>query len=151
MNDGLQGSETAVGNGLQSEVAGRAGIHALILPIDSVPSHWKPRVQFVALIPLMPDETEQVLAEEPITPRIADGEIPFARLVAGGSTISEIASALRISHRSVERRIAQLRERFGAESKAELAIFLSRHLIGGEDAASPASEERPRKEGIPGN
>jgi DNA-binding CsgD family transcriptional regulator len=50
----------------------------------------------------------------------------LARLTARGLTVSAMAGRLNLSARSVNRRLARLRERLGVASTAELAVELAR-------------------------
>ena len=98
----------------------------LILDPDRVPDVWKDRVQEVALVPLLPSETEQLLDEGRAQPAVAAQDPEFLRRAARGDSAGEIARALSISTRSVHRRLARLRDSFGVRSGAELAAELSR-------------------------
>lgn len=57
-------------------------------------------------------------------PRPADDGL--AALVSAGHSAAEIAAALHVSHRTAQRRIAALRHRHGAGSRAELVAILAR-------------------------
>jgi DNA-binding CsgD family transcriptional regulator len=50
----------------------------------------------------------------------------LAHLTAQGLTVSAMANRLSLSARSVNRRLARLRQQFGVGSTAELAVSLAR-------------------------
>lgn len=98
----------------------------VVLEPEAVPDRWKGRARYVALIPLVGSEGDQVLAGEPAAPDISAQDEGLARLIARGLSTSEIARRLSVSERSIERRTASLRKQFGLQSKEELSLFLAR-------------------------
>lgn len=78
----------------------------------------------VALIPLLPDEARDVLAGR--RSGLSTDEAALVRLVAKGMTLERVGRALGISSRAVSRRLARLRDQFGAETNVELVARLAR-------------------------
>jgi DNA-binding NarL/FixJ family response regulator len=76
-------------------------------------------------VPLLPDEVAGLLSGQPIVPGVGPEDEEVARLLARGTPLSDIAHKLGISRRTVDRRVARLREHFSARSKAELATVLA--------------------------
>jgi DNA-binding CsgD family transcriptional regulator len=97
----------------------------VLLPEAAVPERWRSRAIAMWLVPLLPDEAEQILEEGRAEPGMTPAEEAVACLVARGMTVDAIARQLRISPRSVNRRLASLRERIGVASTAELAAALA--------------------------
>lgn len=93
-----------------------------------LPDLWRERAVPVFLVPLLPDESNQILTGG----RIDGGVAPpaanenFLSLVARGSTIRQMADELGVSTRTVQQRLQELRSRLGVASKAELAALLAR-------------------------
>ncbi len=80
----------------------------------------------LALVPLMAAEADEMLAGRLIVPELSREDEGLARLAAQGLSAEEIAKRLHMTPRSVYRRLARLRERFGASTSAELAARLAR-------------------------
>ena len=59
---------------------------------------------------------------------VTSREVDVARLILGGRTNREIADALVLSPKTVERHLSNLFGRFGASSRAELARAAAPHL-----------------------
>lgn len=78
------------------------------------------------MVPLLPEETKDLLAGRPVTGQLEPDDELVARLAAKGLSTEVIAKRLSMSPRSVQRRLARLRDRVGAHSKAELSTLLSR-------------------------
>jgi DNA-binding CsgD family transcriptional regulator len=94
---------------------------------DLVPERWRARVRPLALVPLLPDETRDLLATGRITDTaIGDLGEDFVQLVAAGTSRENIVRALGLSMRTVDRRFARLREHLGVDSRAEVAAELVR-------------------------
>jgi DNA-binding CsgD family transcriptional regulator len=98
----------------------------LFLSPNLVPDDWRDRSIEMALVPLLAEEAERVLGGHPASPEMSAGESELVKLVAAGASAPEIARSLGISVRSAERRLAELRDRFGAGSSAELVAYLAR-------------------------
>lgn len=105
----------------------RAG--CVLLHTADVPEQWRMRAIPVSLVTLLPDEAAQLLAGEPVTPALEGDELAFARLVAKGETAAGIGRALGITTRTVYRRLARLRDRFGVATTPELLNRLGRHHL----------------------
>ena len=93
----------------------------------------------VVMIPLTSDESDQLLGHEPIQADELGQDVDLMRLVARGLSAEVIASRLGLAPRSVYRRLARLREAFGAESTAELATELARRGFG---VSEPTAADR---------
>jgi DNA-binding NarL/FixJ family response regulator len=91
-----------------------------------VPKAWRDRVVPLALVPLLPEEAGAVLKEGGTLPRITGDDVRLARAIARGVSLAQIARDLGLPLRTVQRKCAQFRERFGVESTAELAAALAK-------------------------
>jgi len=92
----------------------------LLVPPEVASEEWRARGVPLLLVPLEP--AEAVSAAPPLEP----AEEALARLVARGQSPRIIARELSVPLRTVYRRLANLRERFGASSTAELGTELAR-------------------------
>lgn len=99
----------------------RAAAWLFVRP-DAVPAQWHDRAEPMALIPLVPEEVRHVLGT---APDVEPGDVRLVRLAARGRTAAAIARDLGVSSRTVERRLAALRQEFGVGSTAELAVALA--------------------------
>ena len=106
--------------------AQRDGVWILI-PDKSLPERWADRAVSLALVRLLPEESERLLATGETGPSLHPEEEQLARLAARGMGAEDIARTLHMTPRSVYRRLARLRKRFGATSRAELAAVLAKH------------------------
>ncbi len=79
----------------------------------------------MALVPLIPEEAEQLLDAGGAVPGLTLEDERIARLVARGRSAEVIARELHMTERSVYRRLATLRKRLGVSSGAELAARLA--------------------------
>lgn len=100
----------------------------IVEPAD-VPPRWEERAVPVLVVPLLPEEATAILQQGQLR-AVDPAEERLARLVAQGMTVDAIARALGITSRSVQRRLANLRERLGVGSTAELAVELARRGFG---------------------
>lgn len=98
----------------------------VLLPMESVPPQWRQRATLLALVPLLPEEAKSVLQEGSAVPRLDAEEERLVRLVASGMNAESIAGELGVTSRSVSRRLARLRQRFGVDENSGLAAFLAR-------------------------
>ncbi len=80
----------------------------------------------MSLVRLLPEEAEKLLQSGQTWPAMSLEEENLARLVASGMGAPEIARRLHMTPRSVYRRLAGLRRRFGARNSTELAAFLAK-------------------------
>lgn len=101
-------------------------LSGLVLESDEVPETWRPRAVRVWFVRLTSEEVTLLLDQEPPRVQIDPEDEPVARLVARGMPAKAIANDLGLTARGVYRRIARLRERFGAGSIPELVAELSR-------------------------
>jgi DNA-binding CsgD family transcriptional regulator len=98
----------------------------VILSLDALPDAWGARAIPLALVPLTPAEVGQLLSHEPVEQRIAGADLSLIHLVARGHGTAEISRELGISARTVNRRVAVLRDEFGVSTIQELATELAR-------------------------
>jgi DNA-binding NarL/FixJ family response regulator len=97
----------------------------LFLQADHVPEQWRLRARAAAFVPLTAGELTELLGGVPPQPELTDDEEALARLIARGSSVSAISRQLRVSSRTVERRLALLRRRLGVGSSVDLALALA--------------------------
>lgn len=97
----------------------------LLLPPEAVPEPWLSRSREVRLVPLLPEEAVGMLRGGGAPSELTGDELPLARLLARGLSAAAISKELGLSVRTVERRLAHLRDRFGVRSTAELATLFS--------------------------
>lgn len=95
----------------------------IVPPTIELPAAWSARTITVRLLALAPTEVAELI-ERKGTQR--DRDPPFLQLVARGLPARDIARRLRITDRSVYRRLAGLRDEFEVETNAELAAVLAR-------------------------
>ena len=106
------------------------GTKGVVVAVDpgQVPEPWRGRAELVALIRL--DDGEALRLFESLSPPT---DLPedeeFLRLVASGHPTRDIARLLGLSRRTVERRIADLRERFEVETTPQLVALLTRRGV----------------------
>ena len=117
----------------------------LFLDPSSVPQQWADRAIPIVMVPLTAEESAQVLSDEPVKPDTVAADTDLMRLVARGLSAEVIARRLGLAPRSVYRRLARLRDSFGAETTAALATELARRGFGVSDRTSdgrgPDTEE----------
>lgn len=115
-------------HGATSPCAGRptpesASVGWFFLPMADVPDRWVERALPMALVPLLPAESAELLAG---VPRSDEGEVHFRRLVAQGKSRAQMAKDLSISLTTVDRRLRRLLDELGCKSRAEAAGMLAR-------------------------
>lgn len=93
---------------------------------EAVPDEWRARALPVFLVPLDRDEAGDLLRSGSTERLIDNEEEELLRLVARGFSARTIARRMGRSERSIHRRLARLRERYGASSTQELATELAR-------------------------
>jgi DNA-binding CsgD family transcriptional regulator len=98
----------------------------LLIPDDALPERWESRAMRLSLVRLLPKEAEQFLEGGVTSPAMSDEEEGLARLVASGMGAPDIATTLHMTPRSVYRRLARMRKRFGARNSTELAAMLAK-------------------------
>jgi DNA-binding NarL/FixJ family response regulator len=98
----------------------------LLVPEDALPDRWAMRAIRLSLVRLLPEESEQLLEQGVTSPALSAEEEGLARLVALGMGAPDIAEALHMTPRSVYRRLARMRKRFGARNSTELAAMLAK-------------------------
>ena len=98
----------------------------IILTPGAVPEAWRPRAIEMVLVPMTPAEANELLSEAPVEQAIAPRDLPLVHLLARGHSASEIARALNMSHRTVNRHVARLREEFAVSTIQELGTELAR-------------------------
>ncbi|MGH2709936.1 MAG: hypothetical protein ACRDH9_01870 [Actinomycetota bacterium] len=102
--------------------------------LRDVPERWRSRAVPGILVSLLPEETDKVLgaAGDEIEPE----DVPLLGLVARGLTVAAIARTLGIPIRTLNRRLAELREEFEVGSTTELTGLLARRGFWYEAEAS---------------
>ena len=93
----------------------------ILISDGETPDEWRQRAQPMNLVPLLPEEVDGLLGNGG-----PDQDDELLRLVARGSTTEQIARALDLSRRTVERHLARLREKYDQPTTAALASFLAR-------------------------
>jgi DNA-binding CsgD family transcriptional regulator len=111
----------------------------LLVGEGRVPTRWRPRARWVALIPLLPEEVSSLAAGEEARLTLDPQEERIASLLARGLSVSVIARELGEPLRTVQRRLARLRDRVGVRSTSELAVLLAARGFG-------AGESRPSRD-----
>ena len=94
--------------------------------VAELPDRWRQRAVAVWLLPLSPDEMDTLLEENRLLPTLAPRDAEIATLLVAGLPPSVIARRVGLSSRTVHRRLAALRERFGTGSTMELALLLAK-------------------------
>lgn len=111
--------ETGIGTGM-----GRGGW--LFLAEADIPDRWRERAVPVMFVPLLPEETGEILVGVPARPELTEQDEALLRLMAHDASIQDAADQLGLHIRTVERRLASLRKRFNLTSTAELLRFAAR-------------------------
>lgn len=111
-------------SGEGEEVGPGLGQAWVIMDRVSVPPRWADRATDVALIPLLPDESADLLNGHPIS-RMDCADEELLRLIGQGLSSRSMAGRLGVSERTVDRRIARLKDVFGAASRFDLARISS--------------------------
>ncbi len=106
-----------------------SGSEVWVFIAGEVPSRWLDRARPGSLVALLPEEADALLGHDD-TETIDDHDRELAHLLARGLTVPAIARQLGVSPRSVDRRLASLRERLGVGSTPELALALARRGFG---------------------
>ncbi len=97
----------------------------LFLRPEAVPDRWRDRTIPMVAVPLAPGEMAQFLADG--APReLGSEEEELIRLVGRGLSVRAMALELGITPRSVQYRLARLREKFGVKSTTELVAEAAR-------------------------
>ena len=97
----------------------------VFIPPESLPDSWRERGKEYVLVPLLPAETDAFFGGNDATSELSSDVEVLADLVLRGASIQNIARDLRITERSVQRRLGVLRAQFGVSSTAELAVLLA--------------------------
>lgn len=98
----------------------------VLVPADALPERWAHRALPLSLVRLLPEESEKLLESGATAPAMSLEEEDLARLVASGMGAPDIARRLHMTPRSVYRRLARMRKRFGARNSTELAAILAK-------------------------
>lgn len=98
----------------------------VLVPEDALPERWAMRATKLSLVRLLPEESAQLLDRGVTSPAMSAEEEGMARLVASGMGAPDIAQVLHMTPRSVYRRLARMRKRFGARNRTELAAMLAK-------------------------
>jgi DNA-binding CsgD family transcriptional regulator len=81
----------------------------------------------LALVQLLPEDVDRLLAGEAVLPGLSPQDRDLLRLAARGKSVREIARSLEIADRTVQRRLTRFRDKLGVGSTAELVSILVRH------------------------
>jgi DNA-binding NarL/FixJ family response regulator len=98
----------------------------LFLHPAAVPEEWKDRTRPAVFVALDEDEIRSLLVSGSIDKTPTGVEDELLPLIARGLSASAIARRTKYSERTVHRRIAHLRDRYGVGSTPELAAELAR-------------------------
>ena len=98
----------------------------VILSANAVPEAWRSRGIPMVLVPMTVTEANALLSDAPVEQDISSRDLPLVHLVARGHSAAEIARALNVSHRTVNRHVARLSEEFAVSTIQELATELAR-------------------------
>lgn len=98
----------------------------VLMDPSSLPSRWRERAVPMLVVPLLPEEAQELLDGERVLPEVMASDELLLRLIARGTSTRTISLKLGLSVRTVHRRLAQLRERYGVRSTAQLVALLSR-------------------------
>lgn len=96
------------------------------MPPSAVPPHWQSRAVDLVMVPLLPDEAAQMLQGGAEGPRLSPADQALVEFLAGGLSADAIATRLGLTRRSVQRRIARLRDDVGVTTTPELVSFFAR-------------------------
>lgn len=92
---------------------------------DAVPDRWRGRAVPMAAVPLVPGELAGLLGDGAV-PELEPHDERILRLVARGLSARAMARELGVTPRSIQYRLARLRERFEVGSTAELVAEAAR-------------------------
>ena len=98
----------------------------LFLRPGPLPRRWRERAIQVTLVPLGPEEASELMEGSRSPMELDPMDEDLAHLTAQGLTVTAMANRMSLSARSVNRRLARLRQQFGVGSTAELAVELAR-------------------------
>ncbi|MBW3663125.1 MAG: LuxR C-terminal-related transcriptional regulator [Actinobacteria bacterium] len=98
----------------------------VLLARDTVPHRWRGRSTPVSLVAITPDEAAAFSDDRVVHPSLSPEDELVLSLLLAGETITAIARQLRISPRSVQRRLVRLRNAFNAASNADLVVAAAR-------------------------
>ena len=115
-------------DGIEHGAAGWVFLHP-----SAVPERWAERAVPMAMVPLTADEALRLLDDSPVKQDPLAQDADLMRLIARGLSAEVIARRLGIAPRSVYRRLARLRDAFGAATTVELATELARRGFGVTD------------------
>lgn len=91
-----------------------------------VPKRWRGRAVPLHMVPLLPSETERIVAGATALPGVTVEDEPLLRVVAKGKKTSAMARELGLPQRTIERRLERLRRLLGVPSTADLVALLAR-------------------------
>lgn len=115
----------------------------LFVQADRLPERWRQRARPAMYVPLLSAEIEELFSGHLSGPALSQPEQDLAKLLAQGRSASAIARRLGVSHRTVERRLAALRDRLGTGSTAELALALARNGFSMAEGPTPGVAGSP--------
>lgn len=107
-----------------------AGRCLVLLDPDLLPEAWSDRISPLAVVPLMPQEVARLLdhagGEAGSEDRFSTDDRRLAEALVAGKAVPVIARAMCVTPRSVQRRIARLRNQLSVSSTEELVATLVR-------------------------
>ena len=98
----------------------------LFLHPSAVPDEWSDRIRPVVLVPLDENELVSLLRSGSVEKTHTAQDEELLHLIARGLSVRAISRRLGQSERTVHRRLARLRDRYGVASTPELVAELSR-------------------------
>lgn len=110
----------------------------LFMSPQALPQAWRERARPAVFVPLLPAEIQQILGARPAQSTLTADELRLCQLIGQGLTVGALARDLRVSARTIERRLAALRERFGVTSSVDLALLLAARGLHGWPAEPTA-------------
>jgi DNA-binding CsgD family transcriptional regulator len=107
---------------------------------SDLPDAWRERSRPATLIPLLPGEARDVLAEGRAEPALDPADESLVALAGQGLSTGEIARRLQTPQRSVQRRLARVRRKLGFTSNEQLATFAAQVAIGDREKGAAPDE-----------
>jgi CRP-like cAMP-binding protein len=101
-----------------------ARLLVLVTP-DQVPAAWAERAVPLMLLPLLPEEARRFLGGETVDPIGDRWDLALIRQVAARTSIEDIAKDLCVAPRTVYRRLARLRRKYGVSTTEELRTIFA--------------------------
>lgn len=107
-----------------------------------VPERWRERAVSLHLIPLLPVESNRIVAGAVALPGITVEDEPLLRTIARGSKTAAMAKELGIPKRTLERKLERLRRQLKVTSTADLIALLARLGFANAEGEQPELSAR---------